>query len=245
MKQKLGELKKYAYSRFEVSNISLKNIPFTAVMRILYESMKVNIENNEWFEAEDLKLNSTVFYWPSHIHAVLDMAEKNLTTKREHVEEAVKQHTKQFEEKLQEILVSVEAFKKKDVTTTDEMKANVEMLTAINERLEAVTTEMEQLNMEQKLLEMEQKQFPLLNEMFKMKEPYTFHLTAKFRNVHIYLYLIFLILGIPLFSSFLRDCMFSSFACSYERLWNTALTFSVKVKFLLPNFFCSVFSNCM
>ncbi len=103
---------------------------------------------------------------------VLDLSEQNLQRRRENVEESVKQHSRDFDKKLQDLQKDVESFKRKDLATLEEMKTNVETLAKINERLEAASVEMEQLNTEQKLLEMEQTQFPLLNEMFKMKEPY-------------------------------------------------------------------------
>ena len=85
---------------------------------------------------------------------------------------SVSEHVNKFSTKLLDLQKDVESFKRKDLATLEEMKTNVETLAKINERLEAASVEMEQLNTEQKLLEMEQTQFPLLNEMFKMKEPY-------------------------------------------------------------------------
>lgn len=54
----------------------------------------------------------------------------------------------------------------------DEMKNNVETLTRLTDCLEKAREDLDQVNKEEALLEFEQSQFPILQQMFIMKEPY-------------------------------------------------------------------------
>ena len=71
------------------------------------------------------------------------------------------------------------------IMSMDEMKNNVEALAKMQQNLESGRDELEGINKEEALLEWEQSQFPLLQHMFQIKEP-------------------------------------------YDKLWNTALSFSTK-----------------
>lgn len=52
------------------------------------------------------------------------------------------------------------------------MKDNVDQLTRLTTNLEAAREELDQLNLEENLLEWEPTAFPVLQQMFQMKEPY-------------------------------------------------------------------------
>ena len=54
----------------------------------------------------------------------------------------------------------------------DEMKNNVDQLAKLTTNLEAARDELEAINMEETLLEWEASQFPQLQTMFQMKDPY-------------------------------------------------------------------------
>jgi dynein heavy chain len=56
--------------------------------------------------------------------------------------------------------------------SSDEMKNNVETLTRLTHNLEAARDELERLNQEETLFKWEQSDFPQLNTMFALKEPY-------------------------------------------------------------------------
>ena len=56
--------------------------------------------------------------------------------------------------------------------TMDEMKNNVETLSRLNKALEEARDELEQINIEEGLVEFELSQFPILQQLFVMKDPY-------------------------------------------------------------------------
>ena len=56
--------------------------------------------------------------------------------------------------------------------STDEMKTNTDILNRLTVNLEAARDELERLNEEESLFKWEQSEFPQLNQMFTLKEPY-------------------------------------------------------------------------
>ena len=56
--------------------------------------------------------------------------------------------------------------------STDEMKSNVEILSRLTANLEAARDELERLNEEEALFKWELSEFPQLQQMFSLKEPY-------------------------------------------------------------------------
>ena len=58
------------------------------------------------------------------------------------------------------------------ITSTDEMKHNVEILQRMTDNLEGARRELETINREQALLDFEETNFPLLQAMFLAKDPY-------------------------------------------------------------------------
>ncbi|XP_063790494.1 dynein axonemal heavy chain 3 isoform X2 [Pseudophryne corroboree] len=66
----------------------------------------------------------------------------------------------------------IEAFKKRETMTMDEMKNNVEKLKELEQNLTAALAEFEAINKEEELLEWEKSQFPLLQEIMINKVPF-------------------------------------------------------------------------
>lgn len=67
---------------------------------------------------EDIKLNSTVFHWPDHIHTVFELSQNRIMNKRDHIEDDLKKRVSAFEDKLTEMQKEVESFRKKEVCET-------------------------------------------------------------------------------------------------------------------------------
>jgi len=65
--------------------------------------------------AEDQKLNTHVFHWPDHIKNVFEIAQKIILSKRDSIEDELRNRTSKFEDKLNDMLKEVESFKKKEV----------------------------------------------------------------------------------------------------------------------------------
>ncbi|WAQ96862.1 DYH3-like protein [Mya arenaria] len=121
---------------------------------------------------EDIKLNSQVFHWPENIKAVFELSQNRILSKREHIEEELRQRTKAYEDRLGDMMKEVEGFKRKEFMSQDEMKSNVEVLARLQAGLEQARDDLEGINEEERLLEWEQSFFPQLQQMFTMKEPY-------------------------------------------------------------------------
>lgn len=124
------------------------------------------------FPFEDIKLNSTVFHWPEHIKSVLELSNSRILSRRENLEEDLRKRVSAFEDKLAEYMKEVEQFKRKEFMSTDEMKNNTETLARLHTNLEAARDELQQLNEEEVLFGWEQSEFPQVNQMFTLKEPY-------------------------------------------------------------------------
>ncbi|XP_052264555.1 dynein axonemal heavy chain 3-like isoform X1 [Dreissena polymorpha] len=124
------------------------------------------------FPYEDIKLNSQVFHWPENIKAVFELSQNRILTKREAIEENLRQRTKAYEDRLNEMMKEVEGFKKKEFMSQDEMKSNVEQLARLQTGLEQARDDLDGINEEERLLEWEQSFFPQLNQMLQLKEPY-------------------------------------------------------------------------
>ncbi|XP_037391966.1 dynein heavy chain 3, axonemal [Pygocentrus nattereri] len=121
---------------------------------------------------EDVKLNSRVFHWPLQIVSVCEGSRGKLTTQRDHAEDILLKRIVKLENTLQAIGKEVEAFKKKENMSVEEMKNNVEKLKELSACLEDAATELECINKEESLLEREQSQFPLLQSLMLSKQPY-------------------------------------------------------------------------
>ncbi|XP_014014461.1 dynein axonemal heavy chain 3 [Salmo salar] len=121
---------------------------------------------------DDVKLNSSVFHWPEQILAVFEISKSRLATRREHAEDHLLKRTAEFDQMLQCVGKEVEAFKKKELMSLEEMKNNVEKLNELTSCLDAAVTELDDINKEETLLEKEQSQFPMLQTLMGNKQPY-------------------------------------------------------------------------
>lgn len=66
---------------------------------------------------EDIKTNSTVFYWPDHIQTIFEVCRNRLMSRREQAEDELKKRVHRYEEKLNEYGRDVDSFRKKEVST--------------------------------------------------------------------------------------------------------------------------------
>jgi hypothetical protein len=67
---------------------------------------------------EDIKLNSTVFFWPELVMQILDKNQIRLQALREKTEDKLRDKLLKFEEKLKELLKKVEGYKNVGVNKT-------------------------------------------------------------------------------------------------------------------------------
>ena len=63
------------------------------------------------FIADDIKLNSSVFYWPEYVMQVLEKNQVRLQALREKTEEKLRERIQKFDEKLKDLLKRVELYK--------------------------------------------------------------------------------------------------------------------------------------
>ncbi|XP_012937339.1 dynein heavy chain 3, axonemal [Aplysia californica] len=124
------------------------------------------------FPQEDIKLNTVTFHWPSQITTILDHSQGRIMSKRQQIEEELKKRVAAFEEKIDGYGKEVDSFRRKEFMGQDEMKNNVEVLSTLQVNLEAARDELEGLQDEERLLEWEVTEFPQLQNMFTLKEPY-------------------------------------------------------------------------
>lgn len=66
-------------------------------------------------EAEDIKLNCNLFYWPSSVESIFELSTVRVITKRQQLEESLRKRTEEFEEKLEVFNEEIETYKKKEV----------------------------------------------------------------------------------------------------------------------------------
>lgn len=121
---------------------------------------------------DDIKLNSTVFHWPEQIRKVFYINEQRIISRREQAESNLRKELKKFELHLEAIAASIDSFKTKDISSSDKIHENCTTLEEIAESLNEASKKMEQLNIEEGLFEWEETQFPLLQDMFLMKQPF-------------------------------------------------------------------------
>ncbi|XP_053550231.1 dynein axonemal heavy chain 3 [Bombina bombina] len=121
---------------------------------------------------DDLKLNSTVFHWPEQIETVFEVNSNRLMSRRDQAEEDLRKRRIDFEKLLKGYSKEIEAFKKREIMTIEEMKNNVEKLKELDKNLNAALTQFEAINKEEELLEWEKSQFPLLQETMMNKLPF-------------------------------------------------------------------------
>ncbi|XP_036135820.1 dynein heavy chain 3, axonemal [Molossus molossus] len=121
---------------------------------------------------EDIKLNSTLFLWPDQIEDIFENSRNLLFSKRDQAEMDLIKRCSEFESKLEGYSKELEAFRKREVMTTEEIKNNVEKLNELSKNLEQALVEFELLNKEEELLQKEKSTFPLLQTLLTNKVPY-------------------------------------------------------------------------
>ncbi|KAM4632527.1 dynein axonemal heavy chain 3 [Discoglossus pictus] len=121
---------------------------------------------------DDLKLNSTVFHWPEQIETVFEVNSNRLLARRDQAEEDLRKRRTEFGKLLEDYNKEIEAFKKREVMTLEEMKNNVEKLSELDKNLTAALAKFEDINKEEELLEWEKSQFPLLQTIMINKVPF-------------------------------------------------------------------------
>ncbi|KAK7111861.1 dynein axonemal heavy chain 3-like isoform X2 [Littorina saxatilis] len=164
--KELVETQQYLRQSEEITVYKLKDEIDEAGSRLMF------LLDYAIFPFEDIKLNSNVFHWPEHINSVLELSNSRIQTKRENLEEDLKKRVSAFQDRLVEYMKEVDSFKKKEFMSSDEMKNNVEILSRLTANLEASRDELERLNEEELLFKWDQTEFPQLNQMFQLKEPY-------------------------------------------------------------------------
>ena len=77
-----------------------------------FHSITLHIKkNNNLLKDEDIKLNSTVFFWPELVMQILEKNQLRLQALREKTEDRLKDRLNKFDEKLKDLLKKVEAYK--------------------------------------------------------------------------------------------------------------------------------------
>ena len=63
------------------------------------------------FKAEDIKLNSTVFFWPELVMQILEKNQVRLQALRDKTEDKLRDKLAKFDEKLKDLMKRVESYK--------------------------------------------------------------------------------------------------------------------------------------
>ncbi|KAA3677673.1 dynein heavy chain, axonemal, partial [Paragonimus westermani] len=125
-----------------------------------------------FLSADDIKLNSTLFYWPEHILNVLDVTSTRVNMLRETAEEDLKQRTASLEQRILSCWDRITLMRKREVISQEEMIKSVQILDEFSADLDALTLESEQVNKEEALVQWELTQFPQLVELRRQMEPF-------------------------------------------------------------------------
>ncbi|XP_073447160.1 dynein axonemal heavy chain 3 isoform X2 [Aquarana catesbeiana] len=121
---------------------------------------------------DDLKLNSAVFHWPEQIETVFEVNNNRLMAKRDQAEDELRKRRSDFEKVLNRYNAEIEAFRKREMMTLDEMRNNMEKLNDLDQNLNKALLEFEAINKEEELLEWEKSQFPSLQVAITNKVPF-------------------------------------------------------------------------
>ncbi|XP_077305116.1 dynein axonemal heavy chain 3 [Lithobates pipiens] len=121
---------------------------------------------------DDLKLNSAVFHWPEQIETVFEVNNNRLMAKRDQAEDELRKRRSDFEKVLNGYNAEIEAFRKREMMTLDEMRNNMEKLNDLDQNLNKALLEFEAINIEEELLEWEKSQFPTLQVAITNKVPF-------------------------------------------------------------------------
>ncbi|XP_032896217.1 dynein heavy chain 3, axonemal isoform X1 [Amblyraja radiata] len=164
--EELVELDTYMKKASDVLIVKLKEEIFEAADRLDF------LLDFATLSEDDLKLNSQVFNWPGQIVQLLDSHRDRLLSKRDDVDDNLRNRVKEFQKKVVAYGKDVDSFKKKEIITIDEMKNNVEKLSELSDNLTAAMDELDTINREEELLGHQVSHFPQLMATVAQKQPY-------------------------------------------------------------------------
>ncbi|CAL8075896.1 unnamed protein product [Calicophoron daubneyi] len=125
-----------------------------------------------FLSADDIKLNSTLFYWPEHILCVFDVTSTRVNMLRETAEEELKNRTASLEQRILSCWDRITMMRRREVISQDEMVKSKQLLDEFQSDLDTLTLEAEQVNKEEALVQWELTQFPQLAELRRQMEPF-------------------------------------------------------------------------
>ncbi|CAK9833026.1 Dynein axonemal heavy chain 3 [Anthophora retusa] len=106
---------------------------------------------------DDIQLNTRAITWPKEMETVMDLANTRLNMRKEYLEEVLRLRRENFEQKIQNMQLAIDQFKRKDppVLTMDEMENANEEVEHLSKSMEDIRKEVEEINTEENLLDME------------------------------------------------------------------------------------------
>ncbi|VEL06882.1 unnamed protein product [Protopolystoma xenopodis] len=122
--------------------------------------------------AEDLKLHSTLFFWPEHVNTVLDIATNRLGGLRDSAEEDLRSRVTQLEQRLSSSADKIEQMKKRELISQEEMAKAKQFLDDFQTEIDAFTDEANRINQEEALLQWELTCFLQLHDLRRLMDPY-------------------------------------------------------------------------
>ncbi|THD19780.1 Dynein heavy chain axonemal [Fasciola hepatica] len=125
-----------------------------------------------FLSGDDIKLNSTLFYWPEHILSVLDVTSTRVNMLREAAEEDLKNRTSTLEAKILTCWDRIALMRRREVVSQDEMVKSKQILDEFQTDVDTLSLEAEKVNREEALVQWEQTQFPQLAELRKQMDPF-------------------------------------------------------------------------
>lgn len=96
--------------------------------------------------ADDIKLNSTLFYWPEHILSILDVTSSRVNMLRETAEEDLKNRTAALEAKILTCWDRIALMRRREVVSQDEMIKSKQILDEFQADVDSLSLEAEKVN---------------------------------------------------------------------------------------------------
>ncbi|XP_054015460.1 dynein axonemal heavy chain 3-like [Hylaeus anthracinus] len=106
---------------------------------------------------EDIQLNSRTITWPKEMETVMELANTRLNMRKEFLEELLRIKKDTFEQKIHNMQLAIDQFKKKDppVLTIEEMTEATKEAEELSKGMEEIRKEAEEINEEESLLDIE------------------------------------------------------------------------------------------
>lgn len=116
---------------------------------------------------DDIHLNTRTITWPKEMETVMDLANTRLNMRKEYLEEVLRIRRDNFEQKIHNMKLAIDQFKKKDppVLTMEEMEDAVLEIEHLSKGMEEIRIEVEEINEEEGLLDMELSPYLLVPTM--------------------------------------------------------------------------------